>query len=366
MVTVKLTGTDEINSVPLSSIKLSPQLHGERIERNKELQKLINVLNKHPTNKQSNQFIGLLHGSGGAGKSRVINAVRNYAKNLCNFHKVNFDKRTIMTTALTGVAAVSINGETTHSACKISINNDTKPQPERKEYENTIMIIIDEISFINQKTLETVSRNLNIMVDVDQSKYVFGDLQVLFAGDFGQLHPVSGTALFKAKDNVIWDKVTTYFELKSTHRFKDDPKWGELLQRFRWEGPTADDLSEINKRLTQDSSVIPPNAIYAVYTNKNRASTNKAIFRNYLKKHHKDVPSQRLRDISEYTVCIMSTITQMQCGGKTWHECNNSTKDIIHSCCSDYHATTLASKKQLMLTLYSSFMLGGQLLPLRT
>ena len=43
LVTVKLTGTEEIISVPLSSIKLSPQLHGERIERNKELQKLINV-----------------------------------------------------------------------------------------------------------------------------------------------------------------------------------------------------------------------------------------------------------------------------------------------------------------------------------
>ena len=111
LVTVKLKGTEEIISVPLSSIKLSPQLHGERIKRNKELQKLINVLNKHPTNKQSNQFIGLLHGSGGAGKSRVINAVRNYAKNLCNFLKVDFDKRTILTTALTGVAAVSINGE---------------------------------------------------------------------------------------------------------------------------------------------------------------------------------------------------------------------------------------------------------------
>ena len=38
------------------------------MERNTELQKLIGVLNKHPTNRQSNQFIGLLHGSGGAGK----------------------------------------------------------------------------------------------------------------------------------------------------------------------------------------------------------------------------------------------------------------------------------------------------------
>ena len=106
---------------------------------------------------------------------------------------------------------------------------------------------------------------------------------------------------------------------------------------------------------------------YTLYIQtKNRASINEAIFRNYLMKHHKDVPSQRLRDISEYTVCIMSTITQMQCGGKTWHECNNSTKDLIHSCCSDCHVTTLASKKQLMLTLYSSCILGGQLLSLRT
>ena len=83
LVWVKWTGTNRNSSVPLSSIKLSLLLHGERIERNKELQKLINVLSKHPTNKQSNQFIGgLLHGSGGAGKSRVINAVRDCAKDL--------------------------------------------------------------------------------------------------------------------------------------------------------------------------------------------------------------------------------------------------------------------------------------------
>ena len=88
LVTIKSTGTDKIISVPLSSIKLSPQLHGERIERNKELQKLINVVNKHPTNKQSNQFIGLLHGSGGAGKSKVINAVRNYAKDCATLSRL--------------------------------------------------------------------------------------------------------------------------------------------------------------------------------------------------------------------------------------------------------------------------------------
>ena len=54
MVTIKWTGKNSESSVPLSTIKLSSQLHGEQVERNTELQKLIGVLNKHPTNRQSN------------------------------------------------------------------------------------------------------------------------------------------------------------------------------------------------------------------------------------------------------------------------------------------------------------------------
>jgi len=34
----------------------------------------------------------------------------------------------------------------------------------------------------------------------------------------------------------------------------------------------------------------------------------------------------------------------MQVGGKVWHDCNNATKDLIHSCCSDCHVTTKSSK----------------------
>ena len=47
------------------------------------------------------------------GKSKVINSVRDYAKKLCNNLQVDFTSRTIVTTAVTGTAAVSINGETT-------------------------------------------------------------------------------------------------------------------------------------------------------------------------------------------------------------------------------------------------------------
>ena len=67
------------------------------------------------------------------------------------------------------------------------------------------------------------------------------------------------------------------------------------------------------------------------------------MFRNYLKHHHPK-ESRLQRELPEYTVCIMSTISQMQVGGKVWHDCSNATKDLIHSCCSDCHVTTKSSK----------------------
>ena len=67
------------------------------------------------------------------------------------------------------------------------------------------------------------------------------------------------------------------------------------------------------------------------------------MFRNYLKHHHPK-ESRLQRELPEYTVCIMSTISQMQVGRKVWHDCNNATKDLIHSCCSDCHVTTKSSK----------------------
>jgi type II secretory pathway predicted ATPase ExeA len=64
------------------------------------------------------QLIMFMTGPGGSGKTRVINAVLAYAKGLCKELNYMFDKRMIVVTALTGVAATLINGETIHSAAK--------------------------------------------------------------------------------------------------------------------------------------------------------------------------------------------------------------------------------------------------------
>ena len=79
--------------------------------RNHYLQQLEQILN------DKNQFVCFLSGAGGTGKSRVINGVRHYFKLLCNELGVEFTKRTIVVTAVTGSAAVAIHGKTMHSAC---------------------------------------------------------------------------------------------------------------------------------------------------------------------------------------------------------------------------------------------------------
>ena len=69
----------------------------------------------------SNQLILFLHGPGGSGKSTVIDLVLAYAKEYCKMYKNNsFTSRTIVITALSGVAATLILGEITNSALHLT------------------------------------------------------------------------------------------------------------------------------------------------------------------------------------------------------------------------------------------------------
>ena len=54
---------------------------------------------------------------------------------------IGFNKRTITVTALTGAAAVSIFGETTHGACLLNQRNVSAMQIE--EWKDTRILIVD-------------------------------------------------------------------------------------------------------------------------------------------------------------------------------------------------------------------------------
>ena len=313
--------------VAISTLKLNLAAinDGGRSTTNTHLNELKSVLN----NKK--QFIGFLTGPGGSGKSRVINALRAYAKNLCTQLRVTCDRRTIITTAITGTAAVGIGGETTCSAC--SLRTKLHNLKHNEDFDNSVMVIVDEVSFMNKMDFENLNRNLNIICDADESREKFGNLQVLLAGDFAQLPPPKSTPLYNCKKLDLWeDHVNTYLPLKSNHRFKEDEHWGEILSKFRTDGPTQGDVDFINSKVIEDSTQLPENATYAVFKNKNRCAINEAIFKKYLERNHNNDPL----DIPKNSICIMSSITQLK--RKTHYEdCPDIIKNILHSSCSDIH-----------------------------
>jgi hypothetical protein len=105
------------------------------------------------------QLIMFMTGAGGSGKTRVINAVLMYAKGFCKELQYVFDKRMIVVTALTGVAATLINGETMHSAAKLF--NAKITAEHIMEWANTRLVIIDKILFATSADLLKLNEKLS-------------------------------------------------------------------------------------------------------------------------------------------------------------------------------------------------------------
>jgi hypothetical protein len=288
--------------------------------------------------KGKKQFIGFLSGAGGTGKSQVIDTVKTYCKTLCDNLNVKFDRRTIVVTALTGSAAVSINGETTHSACKL--NSAVVTQSE--EWDDTIMIIIDEISFAKKHDVESMNKNLNLLKDM-RRHMLFGGLHVLFAGDFMQLKPVGAKPLFLFKDfSLWWLAVHTFLELKTNHRFSKDPEHGEMCARFRSEGGLEEnDVAKINSRIVCEQNNIyetdlPNGIVIATRTNIDRCAIHDAMFSRHLHNTHSTNPMDYP---PLHTVCIMaSKICWRKFGDvNTYVPMAPFGKDILYATCGDAH-----------------------------
>lgn len=132
-----------------------------------------------------------LTGSAGTGKTYVLNQYIEYLKK----HKVN-----VAVTASTGIAATHMRGTTIHAWTGMGIKNsitktDIKKNLMTKKYlvsaiEKTDVLIIDEISMLHRNQLDMVNEILKV---IKQEIAPFGGMQIIFAGDFFQLPPVSKT-----------------------------------------------------------------------------------------------------------------------------------------------------------------------------
>ena len=120
-------------------------------------------------------------GSGGVGKSYIIQQIREQIKNETLF------------VAPTGIAAVNIDGATIHKTFGLStsiqfnapvINDKIRDVLANK---NLKRLVIDEISMVRADIFSVIDK---ILKSVRKSKAPFGGLQVVVIGDFYQLPPI--------------------------------------------------------------------------------------------------------------------------------------------------------------------------------
>lgn len=198
----------------------------------------------------------LVSGPAGSGKSYTIKEFVKEAKKR--------GKR-ISITATTGIAAAHIGGSTIHSWSGIGIGNKLPPgfiytisEVRRKAIKKVDVLIIDEISMMNDYVFDMVNEAMKLIREDDRP---FGGLQIILVGDFFQLPPVdkSGEGKF-VTDSKSWgelDMKVCYLE--EQHRAEDlrlqeilnAMRDGSLKQKHlnylkeRWIPPPTDDITKI-------------------------------------------------------------------------------------------------------------------------
>lgn len=129
-----------------------------------------------------------LTGAAGSGKTYVLNEYISYLKNR---------GIAVGVTASTGIAATHLGGVTIHSWSGAGIKDTLRDEEiealTEKEYlhkrlDKARVLVIDEVSMLSPRLLDTVERICRVMKRNDKP---FGGMQVVLSGDFFQLPPVA-------------------------------------------------------------------------------------------------------------------------------------------------------------------------------
>jgi ATP-dependent DNA helicase PIF1 len=163
-------------------------------------------------------------GGAGVGKSYLVNEI------------VKSSKKIIGVCAMTGCAALLINGATLHSylgiglakePAKVLANKLRKFVTIVKRIQDLEILLIDEVSMLNDELFEKVYDFLQI---IRRNEKPFGGVQMVFVGDPFQLAPVEGTYCFTSK---LWKDIKVH-TLTQNMRQAGDQDFKNLLDRVRW------------------------------------------------------------------------------------------------------------------------------------
>ncbi|OHW96504.1 ATP-dependent DNA helicase pif1 [Colletotrichum incanum] len=170
-------------------------------------------------------------GSGGCGKSVVVRALHRTLA--ARYQATN---KTVHLLAPTGQASINIGGRTTYNYAGWTPEDAKKPLDGRgsvikkargqyifKRYWNTAVLIIDEISMVENQIFERLSR---VMYAIRDNSSPFGGVQIIVVGDFCQLPPVKpfGYCLHCGRE---MKKLNDQWTCPDGHgdAFKDRDKW---------------------------------------------------------------------------------------------------------------------------------------------
>lgn len=196
-----------------------------------------------------------LTGPAGSGKTFVLNQFIDRLKKA---------KKNVAITASTGIAATHIGGTTIHSWSGLGIRDSLTEQDKtwlagndrlKKRYNQTDVLIIDEVSMLHGKRLDMVSEACKLLRG---SPEPFGGLQVILTGDLFQLPPVNrqGGADDFVHTSDAWAELNPKIcYLTEQHRQQNDHLL-ELLSAMR-----EDRLEDYHQDTLQERiGVIPPDA----------------------------------------------------------------------------------------------------------
>ena len=162
---------------------------------NTEQARAFRIICEHSLEKGKEPLRMYLGGAGGTGKSRVIHALKEF------FIRRN-QMRRFRLASYTGVAARNISGMTVHAA--LCLNQRIKSSAQSKTrrdltamWEGVDYFFIDEVSMIGCAMLHKISQAL---IDAKGINSPFGHVNMIVAGDFGQLPPVGETRLYAHVD----------------------------------------------------------------------------------------------------------------------------------------------------------------------
>lgn len=218
-----------------------------------------------------------LSGGAGCGKSYTLKAMINW----CNEEGIQ-----IGVTASTGAAAVLIGGRTIHSFLGIgpgkksskdlALNIIKKNVPLATKLKRLEVLFIDEISMLNAELLDKISEVLSI-IRTGKPDTPFGNIQVVFIGDFCQLPPVTGEFAFKSAvwKTMVEDNKLETIELTIQERQNNDIEFKNILNALRWGKPKASMMKLLRATKNNDFKNIIPTILFATNSDIDTINTMK-------------------------------------------------------------------------------------------